>query len=109
MSDNVNHPKHYTSHPSGIECIEITKHHCFCVGNAIKYLWHAGLKGDDNKEIEDLKKAAWYVNQKIKDLELAALQNERQCTLCTHEHIHPSDTPCYSCAIIPSKPHFEKK
>lgn len=34
--DNVNHPKHYTSHPSGVECIEIVQHHDFCIGNAIK-------------------------------------------------------------------------
>ena len=44
--DNVNHPKHYTSHSSGIECIEITRHYCFSIGNAIKYLWRAGLKVD---------------------------------------------------------------
>lgn len=71
--DNVNHPEHYTSHPSGIECIEITRHYCFSIGNAIKYLWRAGLKKDasltDNqKEIEDLKKAIWYINDRIKQL-----------------------------------------
>jgi hypothetical protein len=69
INDNVNHPKHYTPHPSGIECIEIVKHHNFCVGNAIKYLWRAGLKGDKTKEIEDLKKAVWYINKQIEDLE----------------------------------------
>ncbi len=73
-SDNVNHPEHYTSHPSGIECIEITRHYPFSIGNAIKYLWRAGLKKDasltDNqKEIEDLKKAIWYINDRIKQLE----------------------------------------
>lgn len=72
--DNVNHPKHYTSHPSGIECIEITRHYCFSVGNAIKYLWRAGLKvsaalSDKQKEIEDLKKSIWYINDRIKQLE----------------------------------------
>lgn len=71
--DNVNHPEHYTSHPSGIECIEITRHYPFSIGNAIKYLWRAGLKKDasltDNqKEIEDLKKAIWYINDRIKQL-----------------------------------------
>ena len=44
MTDNVNHPAHYTSHPSGIECIEVVRHYCFSIGNAIKYLWRAGLK-----------------------------------------------------------------
>ena len=60
--DPVSHPAHYTSHPSGVECIQITEHMGFCVGNAIKYLWRAGLKQD---AIEDLKKAAWYVNREI--------------------------------------------
>jgi len=70
MSDPVNHPSHYTSHPSGIECITITRHHDFCTGNAIKYLWRAGLKDDSPaKEIEDLKKAIWYLNDRIQQLE----------------------------------------
>lgn len=73
VKDNVNHPKHYTSHPSGIECIEITRHYCFSIGNAIKYLWRAGLKKemgleDVDKEIEDLNKAIWYINDRIKQL-----------------------------------------
>lgn len=72
--NNVNHPSHYTSHPSGVECIEITQHHDFCIGNAIKYLWRAGLKKeegltDKEKEIEDLKKALFYINKKINLLE----------------------------------------
>jgi hypothetical protein len=74
MNDSVNHPEHYTSHPSGIECIEITRHYCFSIGNAIKYIWRAGLKkdaslDDKQKEIEDLKKAIWYINDRIKQLE----------------------------------------
>ena len=68
--DNVNHPKHYTSDPSGVECIEITKYRDFCIGNAIKYLWRAGLKEDSmlsqkDKTIEDLKKAIFYINKEI--------------------------------------------
>ena len=62
MTDPVNHPTHYTQHPSGVECIQVTEHMNFCVGNAMKYLWRAGLKFDD---IEDLKKAAWYINREI--------------------------------------------
>lgn len=62
IADAVDHPPHYTSHPSGVECIDITRHYNFAVGNAIKYLWRAGLKGD---AIEDLKKAAWYINDEI--------------------------------------------
>ena len=44
MTDNVNHPKHYTAHPSGIEAIQITEHMNFCLGNAVKYIWRADLK-----------------------------------------------------------------
>ena len=71
--DAVNHPKHYTSHASGVECIEITRHYNFDIGNAIKYLWRAGLKkeqglSDVEKEIEDCKKAIWYINDHIKHL-----------------------------------------
>ena len=62
MNDPVNHPKHYTSHPSGVECIEITEHLNFNIGNAIKYLWRAGLKGE---QIEDLRKARWYIDREI--------------------------------------------
>lgn len=62
MSDPVNHPPHYTQHPSGIECIDIVEHMNFNRGNAIKYCWRAGEKGD---EIEDLKKAIWYLNREI--------------------------------------------
>lgn len=74
MEDNVNHPQHYNSHPSGIECIEIARHYCFSIGNAIKYLWRAGLKHDADKtavqkEIEDLRKAIWYINDRIMELE----------------------------------------
>lgn len=71
--ERVNHPKHYNSHPSGIECIEIARHYCFSIGNAFKYLWRAGLKKDNcvkdiDKEIEDLEKAIWYINDRIKQL-----------------------------------------
>lgn len=71
--DNVNHPKWYTQHPSGVECIDITRHYCFSIGNAIKYLWRAGLKKeqgleDIEKEVEDLNKAIWYIKDRIKQI-----------------------------------------
>jgi hypothetical protein len=80
MQDNVNNPKHYTSHPSGVECIEIAEHYGFCVGNAIKYLWRAGLKDAEvgNKEIEDCEKAIWYIKRHISNLEK---KNEKQLVL----------------------------
>ena len=70
-SDSVNHPAHYNSHPSGIECIEIARHHNFNIGNTIKYLWRAGLKSEEgmeytDKQVEDLNKAIWYIKDEIK-------------------------------------------
>jgi hypothetical protein len=62
--DMVNHPPHYTADPSGVECIQITRHRNFNIGNAIKYLWRAGIK-DDAKQIEDLEKAVFYINDEI--------------------------------------------
>jgi hypothetical protein len=62
VKDNVNHPKHYTNHPSGIECIQITEHMGFNLGNAIKYIWRADLKGE---AIDDLRKAVWYIQREI--------------------------------------------
>jgi len=60
--DPVNHPPHYTAHPSGVECIQITEHMGFCLGNAVKYIWRADLKHD---AVEDLKKARWYIDREI--------------------------------------------
>ncbi len=62
MNDPVNYPAHYVNHPSGIECIQITEHMNFCLGNAVKYIWRADEKGSD---IEDLKKAVWYIEREI--------------------------------------------
>jgi hypothetical protein len=67
----VNHPSHYTQHPSGVECIQITEHMNFCLGNAIKYIWRAGLKSDD--PTQDLKKARFYIDRELKRL------GETQC------------------------------
>ena len=62
VNDPVNNPKHYTAHPSGIDCIQITEHMDFCLGNAFKYIWRADLKHD---AIEDLRKARWYLDREI--------------------------------------------
>ena len=64
--DIVNQPLHYKSHPSGVECIQITEHMNLCLGNAIKYIWRAGLKS--SSEIEDLRKARWYIEREIQRL-----------------------------------------
>lgn len=67
MNDNVKHPSHYTDRVPGIECIQVTQHFNFNRGNAIKYIWRAGLKGD---EIEDLKKAIQYLEFEIARIEI---------------------------------------
>lgn len=74
--DNVNHPSHYTwlKDLCGIEVIDITRHMDFDLGNAIKYILRCGHKSDAamsdlDKTIEDLKKAVWYINDKINMLE----------------------------------------
>jgi len=61
-TDPVNSPSHYKSHPSGVECITITEHMSFNIGNAMKYLWRSGLKHDAT---EDMRKAVWYINREI--------------------------------------------
>lgn len=71
--EHVNHPKHYNSHPNGIECIDIIRNYTCDIANAIKYLWRAGLKvelgmEDAEKEIEDLNKALWYIEDYRKHL-----------------------------------------
>lgn len=63
--DPVNRPDHYNSHPSGIECIQVTEHMSFNIGNAVKYLWR--YKGKNG--LEDLKKARWYINREIDKME----------------------------------------
>ena len=61
-TDNVNHPSHYTSGMPAIEpeCFDFAVSMSFCQGNAFKYVWRAGKKGD---AIEDLQKALWYLGR----------------------------------------------
>ena len=66
-NDNIEHPKHYMSHPSGIECIQITRHMGFSLGNAIKYIWRADLKND---AIEDLKKQYGICRMRLKNVKI---------------------------------------
>lgn len=83
LSDSVNHPKHYNSHPSGVECIDIVRYYNFNVGNVIKYLWRHGLKheqgmSDRKKAIEDLRKAQFYLNDEIERLKHEAVGNDTE-------------------------------
>lgn len=71
--DKVNHPSHYTwlKKLCGIEVIDITRHMCFNLGNVVKYVLRAGHKSEEGysnseKEIEDLQKAKWYLEDEIK-------------------------------------------
>jgi hypothetical protein len=79
---NVEHPPHYKAHPSGVECIQITEHMNFCLGNAIKYVWRAGVKSKD--PVEDLSKAVWYINREIAKIEKN--QEERVRELVRYEY-----------------------
>ena len=81
--DNVNHPQHYNQHPAGIECIDVIRHYTCDMANALKYLWRAGLKtepgkDDVDKEIEDLEKALWYIEdyQNSRDHHIAEAKPE---------------------------------
>lgn len=67
MSDTVNHPTHYGQVP-GVECIDVVENFPFNRGNAIKYLWRAGAKGDT---AEDLRKAIWYIQRELGQLSAA--------------------------------------
>lgn len=71
MDERVNHPPHYTQHPSGIECIQVTEHMNFCLGNAVKYIWRHADKGNS---LEDLKKARWYLDREIARIERQSLE-----------------------------------
>ncbi len=62
MADSIDHPEHYNTHPSGVECITVAEHMGFNLGNALKYIWRADHKG---APIVDLKKARWYLDREI--------------------------------------------
>jgi hypothetical protein len=67
-NDPIKHPSHYTSHPSGVECIQIAQHHNFNIGNVLKYVWRAGLK-EGASEVKDLRKAIQYLEFEIARIE----------------------------------------
>jgi hypothetical protein len=83
VTDNINKPAHYTSSSSGVECIQLTEHMSFCLGNAIKYLWRQGLKGP---AIDDCRKSDWYLAREIKralagECRVSGLPSERRPAL----------------------------
>lgn len=100
-------PPHYQKHPSGIECIEVTRHMNFNLGNVVKYLWRAEHK---DAHLQDLKKAAWYLADEIRRLEYIAtaanidrvvLKNACTCNLTTYEVGSGGPVSPYGCIIHP--------
>jgi hypothetical protein len=84
MSNRVNHPEYYKK-KNGIETIEVIRHYVCDIANAQKYLMGAGDKPEqgmtrEEKEIEDLHKAEWY----IEDFR-QALRGENGCKFAIHE------------------------
>lgn len=95
--DMVCHPKHYTSLPSGVECIDIIRHHVCDIANAMKYLWRAGLKSEAGmsqrqKEREDCLKAVWY----LRDYMQNASKVQRVSVVAGTKH--PSGIDCETVA-----------
>lgn len=78
-NDNINHPDHYTGHPSGIECIEVAQYMGFCLGNAVKYIWRDGQKAGEDVN-DDLRKAIWYIQCEI-DKRIDEMELEKECNI----------------------------
>lgn len=97
MSDPVNHPKHYRTHPSGVETIQITEHFNFNLGNAIKYIWRADEKG---KPLEDLEKARWYVDREIERRKRAVVAEGEPLAEWERELLRSHDPHCDETACV---------
>ncbi len=107
MNDNVQHPAHYTQ--GEIECIDCIKAatvnkigiEAFCVGNAIKYLF----RYENKNGLEDVKKAQWYINRLIQELEEKkenySLPNPNDivghCNDCAYFGTSARCEPCRNC------------
>ena len=98
MTDNINHPAHYTA--GGIECIDalaaategLAGIEAVCTANAIKYLWRWKRKNG----VEDLKKASWYTERLIKELGKPVEEHDG-CERCRYYNLEENDEPCASC------------
>lgn len=91
--DNVNHPAHYETGfaTRSVECIDVTRHLPFSLGNAVKYLWRAGKKGDKAKAFEDLDKAEWYID----DFVSSDTSDSYPGCLCGFQTVHlPGEGEC---------------
>lgn len=88
MTDLINHPPHYSSHPSGVECIQITEHMGFNLGNALKYIWRSDLKG---YALDDLRKAIWYIEREIAKREVNLSNQTASTKKEPTAFTHPND------------------
>jgi hypothetical protein len=82
MSDPVSSPPHYTSHPSGVEAIQICQHENFCIGNALKYLLRHQKKGNP---VQDLRKAIWYIECEINRIQPAQQSGNKGTFISNYE------------------------
>lgn len=121
MSDMVQHPQHYNQ--GGIECIDAIKAatvgktgiQAFCVGNAIKYLF----RYENKNGLEDVKKAQWYINRLIQELEEKKENNDLHnldidtgdCLDCANFNMDDVSDICYHCknTAIPGTPEYESR
>lgn len=99
--DSVNHPSHYNAY-KGIEVIDLAEQMNFNRGNAVKYIARAGLKNEET-EIEDLKKAAWYIQREIERLggekaDPSQTSNTSICK-CANQHPDPETGSMHSCDL----------
>lgn len=121
MNDNVQHPKHYNQ--GGIECIYAIKAatigktgiEAFCVGNAIKYLW----RYEEKNGVEDVKKAQWYINRLIQELDGGKENNAfhdpdvdtGDCNNCANFSMDEDSNQCLRCknAAVPGTPEYASR
>jgi len=99
MNDIINHPSHYTD--GKIEVIDFIddKKLNFERGNAIKYICRAGKK-DKAKEIEDLQKAAWYINHEIERLQKNSLGKTAKRAADSIRNLAESLDSCVACGEV---------
>lgn len=86
MTDNIDHPAHYTDRNIGYECIVLTQYQSFCTGNVIKYLWRHKSKG---QPIENLRKARWYAQRASTRHELTYTTST--CGIILHKLVQSTD------------------
>ncbi|QBQ74565.1 hypothetical protein BcepSauron_185 [Burkholderia phage BcepSauron] len=101
--EHVNHPKHYNTHPSGVECVDIAELMLFNVGNAFKYVYRRGDKG---KARQDIDKALWYLRRELDRLSLFVLKNPAHVVDCMYANdTFSEEVWALSYRVIALEPH----